>query len=74
MIQLQVAAHQNGLDVAECGLRLVHEHFLGHLFAPLGPVQFVICVAVQGGPAKELGQRLHVQDIHIENECIFFLI
>lgn len=54
-------AHQNGLNVAERGLRLVHQHFLGHLFAPLCPVQFVICVTVQGGPAEELGQRLHTQ-------------
>lgn len=55
-------AHQDGLNVAERGLCLVHEHFLGHLFAPLCPVQLVIGVAVQGGPAEELGQRLHTHE------------
>lgn len=54
-------AYKDALNVTGCGLCLVHEHFLGNLFAPLCPVQFVICVAIQGGPAEELGQSLHTQ-------------
>lgn len=48
-------AYQNGLYVIQRGLCLVHEHFLGNIFPPLCPVQFVVCAAVQGRPAKELG-------------------
>lgn len=51
----EAAAYQNGLHVRQCGRRLVHEHFLGDFFTPLCPVQFVVCVAAQGGPAEELG-------------------
>lgn len=51
----EAAAYQNGLHVSQCGRRLVHEHFLGDFFTPLCPVQFVVCVAAQGGPAEELG-------------------
>lgn len=47
--------NQDGLHVIQGGPGLVHEHLLGDVFPPLCPVQFVVCVTIQGGPAQELG-------------------
>lgn len=53
-----IIAHQNLLDLRQCGFGLVHDHFLSDFFPPLHAVEFVVCVAVQNRPAEELCQGL----------------